>query len=166
MSVKKLILHDLDRERFDKVLKGKEATEFSALPRVASCLGCFSCWVKTPGTCVIKDRATIFPRLLSYHDELIVVSRLVFGGYSPEIKAVLERSLSYLLPFFKVRDGISVHDKRGARDLVLRNVFYGEGTGEAVCLAEKITLANSRNLGASSHESRYFPNLLAAVIPC
>jgi multimeric flavodoxin WrbA len=166
MPVKKLILHDLKQEEADKVLIGKDATEFAALPKVASCQGCFSCWVKTPGTCIIKDRATIFPWLLLNHDELIVVSRLVFGGFSPAVKAVLERSLSYLLPFFHVKDGFSVHRKRGDKELVLKTIFYGDGTGDGVCLAERLTLANSRNLGAASHESRYFPNLETLVIPC
>lgn len=32
------------------------AVDLSAL-RIANCVGCFGCWTKTPGRCVIRDDA-------------------------------------------------------------------------------------------------------------
>ena len=30
--------------------------------RIANCMGCFGCWTKTPGRCVIRDDATrVYP---------------------------------------------------------------------------------------------------------
>ncbi|MDR2350220.1 MAG: flavodoxin family protein [Deltaproteobacteria bacterium] len=158
MATKRLVLHDLPGETFERLAAGSGVTEFNALPRVANCVGCFKCWYKTPGTCVTKDRAGVFPKLLAEHDEILIVSRLVFGGFSPEVKAVLERSLPFVLPFMSIRDGKTAHERRRRNVFVLKTAFYGEGSGETVCLAGRMTLANSFNLGAERHESRYFPD--------
>lgn len=37
------------------------AVDLSAL-RIANCVGCFGCWTKTPGRCVIRDDAArVYP---------------------------------------------------------------------------------------------------------
>jgi multimeric flavodoxin WrbA len=163
---RRLLLHDLGREEAAALLQGRDLTVFGALPMVTPCTGCFGCWVKTPGACVTKDRASVFPGLLSRHDELIVVSRLTIGGFSPEVKAVMERSLSYLLPFFRVRGGISTHPKRHGGELALRAAFYGEGTPAMTELAEGMVRANSLNMGARAHGARFFPDKGSLRLPC
>lgn len=108
---KKLILHDLAAEDGKELLPQNSGvyTLFPAVPAVHHCVGCFGCWFKTPGRCVINDRASDFAKLMSQHDEVIVISRLTFGGFSPDVKAVFDRSIGFILPFFRIVNGEMHH---------------------------------------------------------
>ena len=68
---------------------------------IAPCLGCFGCWIKTPGTCVINDSGRIIPEKIVQSDLMIFLTPITFGGYSPELKKALDRAIPMLLPFFK-----------------------------------------------------------------
>lgn len=49
-----LVIHDLSKEEaaaFD--FKGSRVISDNG--RIRNCIGCFGCWVKTPGQCVIHD---------------------------------------------------------------------------------------------------------------
>jgi multimeric flavodoxin WrbA len=80
--------------------------------RVADCLGCFGCWVKTPGQCVLDDPAREIASKLPHVDLLIYVTPIVFGGYSYELKKVLDRQIPTLLPFMKKYKGEIHHPQR------------------------------------------------------
>ena len=49
--------------------------------RIANCVGCFGCWTKTPGKCVIRDDATWVYPCIAASDTVLYVSRLCYGGY-------------------------------------------------------------------------------------
>jgi multimeric flavodoxin WrbA len=80
--------------------------------KVADCLGCFGCWVKTPGKCVIDDPAREIASKLAQCDLLIYVSPIVFGGYSYELKKVLDRQIPTILPFMEKYKGEIHHPQR------------------------------------------------------
>jgi multimeric flavodoxin WrbA len=80
--------------------------------KVADCVGCFGCWVKTPGICVIDDPAREIASKLAQTDLLIFVSPIVFGGYSYELKKVLDRQIPTLLPFMEKYKGELHHPSR------------------------------------------------------
>jgi hypothetical protein len=149
---KKLILHDLADPALAGFFDGGGDTVFSAAPAVQYCVGCFGCWLKTPGRCVLPDRGSDFAALLAAHEEIIVVSRLVFGGFSPDIKAVFDRSIGYVLPFFYKVGGETRHARRYDRSPCFRYLFYGpEITDRERQTAEKLTAANVSNLGGGAH---------------
>ena len=60
--------------------------------QIKGCTGCFSCWVKTPGKCVIRDDAVTLYPLIAKSKKLIYVSRLYCGMYDEPLKRLLERS--------------------------------------------------------------------------
>ena len=151
---KRLILHDVasNNLEFTGITVTADDTVFPADPIVGSCIGCYSCWIKTPGKCAIEDRGQNFAALLSTHDEFIAVSRLVFGGFSPPVKALLDRSIGNILPFFHVIGHETHHPKRGDGKLTLRYIFYGPNmTPRDKEIATEFTAANARNLSAEKY---------------
>jgi hypothetical protein len=79
--------------------------------KIARCIGCFNCWVKTPGVCVIDDFGREAARMAITSDVLIFMTAVTFGGYSSELKKAIDRfSCTMLLPFFTKIQG-EVHHK-------------------------------------------------------
>jgi len=166
----RLLIHDLDEkdERQLKYAVPESVILFSAKPRVKPCVGCFGCWIKTPGRCVIKDRCWDSPAMMAAGRELILVSRNVYGGFSPEVKAVLDRSIGYMMPFFRYVGSEMHHTARYDNPLTLTAHFYGEGISEGERgIARRLVKANAVNLGAEGcqvcfHDS--LPHLKEALL--
>ena len=79
---------------------------------IADCLGCFGCWIKTPGECVIDDAAKDIAKKLMHTDLTVFVTPIVFGGYSYELKKILDRQICRELPFFTKVHGEVHHQPR------------------------------------------------------
>ena len=90
------------------------------------CIGCFGCWVKTPGICVHrKDGGRAFLERIWNADYLIVVTRILWGTYSTRVKQYFERTLPLLHPFFRKVNG-EMHHRLRYRDYpALLTVGYG-----------------------------------------
>lgn len=100
-----VIIHDLKEELFQSLFNHikTDTIIISDNDEIRNCIGCFGCWIKSPGQCLIKDGYDNMGKILSKADNLIIISQCCFGGYSPFVKNILDRSISYLLPFFKTR---------------------------------------------------------------
>lgn len=79
---------------------------------LAYCTGCFGCWIKTPGECVIKDYSANISEQIIHSDLLIYFTPITFGGYSSILKKALDRQICLLLPFFQKVQGEIHHTKR------------------------------------------------------
>lgn len=70
--------------------------------KIRYCIGCFTCWTKTPGVCLHKDDMTreIFPK---YRDSDLVVLATPLFHYTVNaiMKTFIERTLPIALPFLK-----------------------------------------------------------------
>lgn len=163
--VKRLVLHDLSEEDAAAYLQGEseEATYFPAPPVVQTCIGCYGCWTKTPGVCVVNDGVSAFAKMIPEHDVLVVISRCVYGSLSPEVKAVLERSVGVVSPFFGVVHGEMHHLKRYETMPELAYHFYGPDlTEREKDTARLLTAANAVNLYAPKHETYFYSSLSEA----
>ena len=82
--------------------------------KVNNCAGCFSCWTKTPGTCIHKDDMTqeLFPKWLE-SDLVVLASPLYHFTVNAEMKTFIERTLPVLEPFFLQHNGRTHHPLRG-----------------------------------------------------
>jgi hypothetical protein len=162
---RKLILHDLPAEVAHRLLpqESQGYTLYSASPAVRHCVGCFGCWVKTPGVCVIKDRGSDFALLMSQHSDLIVLSRLVFGGLSPDVKAIIDRSIGFILPFFRIVNGEAHHAMRYEKSPNLHYILYGSNIRDAEKeTAQRLVAANALNFGAARHSIGFYASPDAA----
>ena len=100
-----IIIHDLPREKLKKIYKNTDNTLIiTNNKKIKNCMGCFYCWTKNPGECRIKDGYDNLAELYSKAEKIIIISRCCYGSYSPFIKNILDRSIPYLLPFFKIKN--------------------------------------------------------------
>jgi len=125
-TMKRILLHDIGSFYLDAIIKEipEDIKIVEASPAVSSCNGCYGCWLDTPGLCVIQDQAHDFAYEVMDSGELIVISRLGFGTFSPEIKAYLDRMIPCLLPFFEMKEGRMRHPYRSKNKINLRFYFY------------------------------------------
>ncbi|MGZ3592655.1 MAG: flavodoxin family protein, partial [Syntrophales bacterium] len=81
--------------------------------KVNNCIGCFTCWTKTPGVCLHKDDMTgeLFPKWAGA-DLVIYASPLYHFTVNAEMKAFIERTLPALEPFFEDHDDGTGHPWR------------------------------------------------------
>jgi multimeric flavodoxin WrbA/putative sterol carrier protein len=80
---------------------------------VKHCIGCYSCWTKTPGVCVHNDDMTneLFPKWLA-SDLVVYGSPLYIHTVNGIMKTFIERILPVALPFLERRDGKTEHPLR------------------------------------------------------
>jgi len=81
--------------------------------KIKYCIGCFTCWTKTPGKCIHKDDMTkeLFPKWQN-SDLVVYATPLYHYSVNAEMKAFIERTLPILEPFFEQRDKRTVHPLR------------------------------------------------------
>jgi hypothetical protein len=79
---------------------------------ISSCQGCFDCWIKTPGICIIDDIGRIITMKMVQNDLLILLTPITFGGYSSELKKALDRMIPNILPFYTKIGGEIHHSPR------------------------------------------------------
>lgn len=150
----KLIIHDGDLQYEawirEKVLaEGEEAEIITDDGSIRNCIGCFGCWVKTPGRCVLKDNYSRIGEKMAHADELILISRCVYGTYSPFVRNVLDRCLPYLHPDFTKRQHEIHHKARYQNQLRTSVYFYGTCTEEEQRTAVKTVKANVLNFNGT-----------------
>ncbi|MCL2375849.1 MAG: flavodoxin family protein [Defluviitaleaceae bacterium] len=89
---------------------------------VKGCNGCYSCWEKTPGKCVINDDMTGFlPKLIEA--DVVITSFPLYGCFFPgQLKCFMDRMLPIALPFMDKDAENGGHPLR--HDLSKQRQFY------------------------------------------
>jgi multimeric flavodoxin WrbA len=150
----KLIITDI------KDMQSKQNAELRVITdngNIRQCIGCFGCWIKTPGRCIIKDGYEATGEQISKCSELIFISRCTYGGYSPFVKNVLDRAISYVSPHFVIRNGEMHHKRRYDNRMSLSAYFYGENITDAEKeTAQSLLMANALNLNAKLNKVLFF----------
>jgi multimeric flavodoxin WrbA len=92
--------------------------------KIATCTGCYGCWLKTPGQCIIRDKGQEIAEKVIKSDLLILLSPVTFGGYSFHLKKVVDRLIPNILPFFTKIDGELHHKPRYKKNPKILAVGY------------------------------------------
>ncbi|WP_461254956.1 hypothetical protein [Treponema sp. R80B11-R83G3] len=145
----KVLVHDLDEQAFSQleIIKNYYMV-INANAASAPCVGCYNCWFKTPGTCKINDCLKYSGSLLGNSEETVLISQNCYGGYSEQLKKVLDRSIPESTPFFIYCSRKVRHIKRYKVDRKrLTVILYGDFLESEVKTAKLLVEANQNNMG-------------------
>jgi multimeric flavodoxin WrbA len=94
---------------------------------IKACIGCWSCWLKTPGKCVLKDQAVETYSDYVNSDTITLLMSTSQGFINHQAKAYLDRTIPHYHPYITMTDGECRHLARydGYPDLV----FYYDREG-------------------------------------
>ena len=123
----KVIIHDLGNG-FDEAAKEKADYVVSADGKYAPCQGCFGCWTKHPAECQMKDSLHQICRVIGQADEVVIVTKNLYGGYSAKVKNVFDRSIGTSTPFSTYRGKQMHHTLRYGKHDLWTVVVYGDIT--------------------------------------
>lgn len=154
----KLIIHDLPEE-YAKKLAAEEGDNVLVDCNVTAknCIGCFGCWLKTPGQCVIRDDRGDMGKMLAQCSRLVIISRCSYGGFSTKVKTVMDRSIPFLLPDFRIISNEMHHKLRYKNQISIKAYFYGDQITEREKeTARHLVVANGVNLGAKVESVEFF----------
>ena len=147
----KVIVHDLG-ENYNDVLQKKCDMVIYADGKYAPCQGCFGCWTKHPAQCFMKDSLQKMCRIIGKADELIIISENCYGGYSPVIKNILDRSIGSSTPLSTYRGKQMHHTLRYGKHDSFRVFTYGDITEQERVTFELIAARNALNDGYQKSE--------------
>jgi multimeric flavodoxin WrbA len=74
--------------------------------QIAYCQGCFGCWVKSPGLCVIDDAGRDIASAVVNSDVTIWLSPIRFGCFNSTLKKAIDRLVCLISPFFMKQKGL------------------------------------------------------------
>src|SRR5512147_762358 len=79
------------------------------------CIGCWGCWVKTPGECVSRDASLEMDRAVINADFVVWAAPLRMGFPAALLKMAVDKHLPLIHPYMVVDHGEAHHLKRYAR---------------------------------------------------
>jgi multimeric flavodoxin WrbA len=104
--------------QLEHTLKGQGNTVRLILLRELNlryCVGCWGCWVKTPGECVARDASLEMDRAVINADFVIWAAPLRMGFPTALLKMAMDKHLPLIHPYMVVDQGEAHHLKRYAR---------------------------------------------------
>ena len=128
-----------------------------AKTEIRHCQGCFSCWLITPGECVIQDAGNDIARKYINSDAVILLTPVTFGGYSSVLKKALDRMIPNICGLFTQYQGETHHVRRYSRYPAL--VILGVQDivdQEAADIFHELAYRNSLNLYPTTMASYVF----------
>ncbi|HBE76313.1 MAG TPA: flavodoxin family protein, partial [Firmicutes bacterium] len=83
--------------------------------KINHCIGCFSCWTKTPGVCVHHDdMPELLEKALSA-DMLVYATPLYCFTVTGLMKDFMDRNIPLVTPAIQEQEGLYLHDPRRER---------------------------------------------------
>ncbi|MBK5246659.1 MAG: flavodoxin family protein [Peptostreptococcaceae bacterium] len=116
------------------------------------CTSCFNCWIKTPGSCVIRDdQVHIYPKI-AIANEIVYICKVRYGCYDVAFKTMLERCLPLQQPFLRILKNETHHEQRGVevKDAII--IGYGVENEEEKGIFTKLIERNSFDMCLGSYK--------------
>lgn len=119
--------------------------------KIANCMGCFRCWTKTPGKCVIRDDATAVYPCIAKSNKVIYVSKLKYGGYDSVMKTMLERAIPIQQAFIRIHNDETHHVQRAVTPKQATIIAYGDIDEEERDIFRNLIARNASNMSFESY---------------
>ena len=107
----------------------------------------------------MKDGLRQVCRVIGQADELVIVTKNLYGGYSAAVKNVLDRSIGTSTPLSTYRGGQMHHTLRYGKHGLWKVVVYGDITGEERETFRLLAQRNAINDGFERSEAVFLENL-------
>ena len=122
--------------------------EFIDLSRlkISNWTGCFACWTKTPGKCVIRDDAVkVYPKIAA-SDRVLYISKVKYGSYDTVMKTMLERAIPIQQAFIRLLHGETHHVQRAVVSKRATIIGYGDISDEEKEIFTQLVQRNAKNM--------------------
>lgn len=114
--------------------------------KISNCIGCFTCWVKTPGKCVIRDDAVnIYPKIAS-SCKVLYISKIKYGSYDTVMKTMLERAIPIQQAFIRLHHNETHHVQRAVIPKKATIIGYGNISQEEKEVFTQLITRNAYNM--------------------
>lgn len=151
-----LLIHDLnvkDSKKITPLLPPNSKILSKEINNIKGCVGCFNCWFKTPGRCIIDDSYTEMPKYILEGGTFVIITEIKYGCYTSYVKNVIDRSLGILLPFFQTVNGELHHTPRYDKPLKFIVIGYSEDvTADEEETFKELIHCNAVNLCIPDHK--------------
>jgi multimeric flavodoxin WrbA len=120
------------------------------------CRSCGACGFKSPGKCIIDDDIHGIMRGIAKSKTYIMLTPVSFGGYSAQLKKVVDRMMPMGMPYYIVKDGHMLHPMRyGDKSLIVIGLAEEnlQGQDENFRL---LVARNAMNMMFSCHKTLIF----------
>lgn len=125
--------------------------------KIGNCAGDFFCWVRYPGQCMINDVNREIAAAVATTDLLVYLTPITFGGYSSELKSMVDHQIQNIAPFFARVNGESHHQKRYDRYPDFLVIGWGAKSKDEETVFRNLVRRNQLNF--------YSQNAVAGIIP-
>jgi len=80
--------------------------------KIGNCAGDFFCWIRNPGKCNVADANRTLAADIINSDLMVYLTPVTFGGYSYQLKKMVDHQIQNVQPFFAKVGGETHHQKR------------------------------------------------------
>ena len=119
--------------------------------KIGNCAGDFFCWVRSPGVCNTNDDNRAIAAKIMQSELVIYLTPVTFGGYSSQLKRMVDHQIQNISPFFATINGEIHHQKRYKRYPNL--LFIGwmeEPNAQAEAIFRHLVHRNAINMHAKT----------------
>lgn len=121
---------------------------------ILPCMGCFACWVKTPGVCVKDDDGRRIAQQVMQSELIVLVTPVTFGGYSSTLKRMVDALIQTISPFFRQVKGEVHHQQRYSRYPALLAIgIMPKPDSESEAIFRQLVARNAVNFHAPNHQT-------------
>ena len=80
--------------------------------KIGNCAGDFFCWIRSPGLCNVNDENRLIAKAIANSQLMVYLTPITFGGYSSDLKQMVDHQIQNVLPFFAQVNGETHHQRR------------------------------------------------------